>query len=61
MAIIFEHIKIPVKALCEEKSSFFEIQGMEKTIFYVHGKFKLLPIFAKGKIQILKSFETLSE
>ena len=49
--IVCKHLATAVRALCSINFSFFEIANIEKTIFYIHGKFKVLPIFMKRKVQ----------
>ena len=57
VAIVCKHLTTAVRALCSINFSFFEIPNIEKTIFYIHGKFKVLPIFMKRKVQSCRNEE----
>ena len=59
MEIVCRHLDKPIKALCDHKFNYFEIEGMEKNIYYVHGKFKMLPVLVKGKVNTVKNYERL--
>lgn len=61
MKIVCKHLESALRALCSLKCSFFEIEGIEKAIFYTHGKFKLIPIFKKGRVQTCRSPQQLQE